>query len=126
MIWLLQEAGPAFKGDVVHDELAAHRDDSRSGRAFRIAVNLPRQGLDFDDFEVELKKDADLAVWAADSRQVKRAWANSKSSPEIMPDDFDDLPESLSGFAMSEDGVALASPRRSSDAAAQHPKSLRA
>lgn len=69
--WLITEAGPEYQGKP--------RDHSRSGRAFRLASRLKRQGKDFSDFEAELAKDAELAEWAKDARQVQRAWDRTDS-----------------------------------------------
>ncbi|WP_406736750.1 DUF5906 domain-containing protein [Thioclava sp. GXIMD4215] len=89
--WLITDAGPRFKGE----ELAtAPKDDSRSGRAFRIAGECRRAGLDLDAFKAELAKDPHLAKWAKDARQVQRAWdRNAGEDLSTVTDDFDDLPE---------------------------------
>lgn len=109
LLWLIQEAGPAFKGKAGGDtdNIGKGKDESRSGRAFGVAVDCRRAGMDFEEFREELRKDPDLDEWSKDARQVKRAWANSlpADTTEI---DFEDLGEDLMGFPMTEDGVARA------------------
>jgi putative DNA primase/helicase len=65
-----------------------------------------------DAFKAELARDAVLAEWAKDARQVKRAWDNNAthdvSAGMFVFDDMDDLPENIQGFPMTEDGVARA------------------
>ena len=91
--WLIADAGPRFKGE---EQATAPKDDSRSGRAFRIAGECRRAGLDLDAFKAELAKAPDLAAWAKDARQVKRAWdrnAGEDLSTVLSDmDDFDDDP----------------------------------
>lgn len=92
--WLIEDAGPRFKGDM---PATAPKDDSRSGRAFRISGECRRAGLRLDAFKAELAKDPDLAEWAKDARQVQRAW--DRTAGEDLStvlgemDDLDDLPE---------------------------------
>ncbi|MDO5758361.1 MAG: DUF5906 domain-containing protein [Rhodobacterales bacterium] len=87
--WLITDAGPRFKGD---EPATAPKDESRSGRAFRIAGECRRAGLDLDAFKAELAKDPALAKWAKDARQVQRAWDHNASEDlQILLDDFDDL-----------------------------------
>ena len=89
--WLIADAGPRFKGDA---PATAPKDESRSGRAFRIAGECRRAGLDLDAFKAELVKDAALADWAKDSRQVQRAWdRNAGEDLSSVLDEMDDLPE---------------------------------
>lgn len=104
LTWLIEDAGPRFKGDAPK---SAPKDESRSGRAFRVAGECRRAGMDLDGFRAELSKDSDLAEWAKDARQVQRAWANT-GGLEVESSDFDDLPEDINGFPMTEDGVARA------------------
>ncbi|WP_147273300.1 DUF5906 domain-containing protein [Paracoccus lutimaris] len=91
--WLITDAGPRFKGDA---PATAPKDESRSGRAFRIAGECRRAGLDLDAFKAELAKDPTLAKWAKDARQVQRAWdrnAGEDLSTVLSDmDDFDDDP----------------------------------
>ncbi|WP_295043294.1 hypothetical protein [uncultured Paracoccus sp.] len=104
LTWLIEDAGPRVKGDAPK---AAPKDESRSGRAFRIAGDCRRASMDLDGFWAELAKDPDLAAWANDARQVQRAWSNA-GGLEVDLSDFDDLPEDINGFPMTEDGVACA------------------
>lgn len=88
--WLIEDAGPRFKGDA---PATAPKDDSRSGRAFRIAGECRRAGLGLDGFRAELAKDPDLAAWAKDARQVQRAWDRTAGEDlSTLLDDMDDLP----------------------------------
>lgn len=107
--WLITDAGPRFKDD---EPATAPKDESRSGRAFRLAGECRRAGLDLDAFKAELAKDPDLADWAKDSRQVKRAWdrtaAHDVAADLAEFDDLETLPEEIGGFPMTEDGVARA------------------
>lgn len=108
LLWLIQTAGPAFKAQSGSDsETVKDRDESRSGRAFRLAGECHRQGLSLDGFRAELQKDPDLAEWAKDARQLKRAWENSRPA-DTTDSDFDDHGAEIMGFPMSEDGVARA------------------
>lgn len=89
--WLITDAGPRFKGE---EPATAPKDDSRSGRAFRIAGECRRAGLDLDAFKAELAKDPTLAKWAKDARQVQRAWdRNAGEDLSTLLDEFDDLPD---------------------------------
>lgn len=101
--WLIEDAGPRFKGVAV----AAPKDESRSGRAFRLAGECKRAGQTFAAFSDACKADADLAEWAKDERQLRRTWDNRGGPVEVSADDFDDLPD-IDGFPMTEDGVARA------------------
>lgn len=88
--WLIEDAGPRFKGDA---PATAPKDDSRSGRAFRVAGECRRAGLGLDGFRAELAKDAALAEWAKDARQVQRAWDRTAAEDlSTLLDDMDDLP----------------------------------
>ena len=114
LLWLIEEAGPAFKGHTQGKTPEAKgRDDSRSGRAFKIAGECRRQGLDIDGFRAELRKDPDLAEWAKDDRQVRRAWDNTLPQHDHA-EDCDEVPDddisgvNILGFPMTEDGVARA------------------
>jgi putative DNA primase/helicase len=116
LLWLIEDAGPAFKtvkgGEA--SETGKGKDESRSGRAFAVAGDCRRAGMDFDDFRAELRKDPDLAEWSKDGRQVKRAWDNSLAA-DTTEMDFEDLGEDLMGFPMTEDGVARAFTEANSD-----------
>lgn len=89
--WLITDAGPRFKGDA---PATAPKDESRSGRAFRLAGECRRAGLGLDDFRAELAKDPDLAAWAQDARQVQRAWDRTAGEDlSTVLDDMEDLPD---------------------------------
>lgn len=89
--WLIIDAGPRFKGE---ETATAPKDDSRSGRAFCLAGECRRAGMDLDAFKAELAKDPALAKWAKDARQVQRAWdRNAGEDLSTLLDDFDDLPD---------------------------------
>lgn len=68
---IIQSIGPRLV------EASNHLDNSRSGRAFRLAQEGQRRGKTIDWFREELAKDAELADWARDGRQVDRAWHNA-------------------------------------------------
>lgn len=88
--WLITDAGPRFKGDA---PATALKDESRSGRAFRISGECRRAGMKFDGFQAELAKDPDLAAWAQDARQVQRAWDRTAGEDlSTVLDEMDDLP----------------------------------
>ncbi|MFN7004536.1 MAG: phage/plasmid primase, P4 family [Roseinatronobacter sp.] len=109
LTWLIEDAGPRFKGAAV--AASAIKDESRSGRAFRVAGECKRAGMSRDQFRDHLLNDADLADWASDARQVDRAWARAGGGINIDESDFEDLPElvdTINGFPMTEDGVARA------------------
>lgn len=109
LLWLIQEAGPAFKGGKgeAGNSDGKGRDESRSGRAFKLAGECRRAGEDLAGFRAALGKDPDLAHWARDDRQVKRAWDRTRGT-DTTEIDFEDQGVDLMGFAMTEDGVARA------------------
>lgn len=89
--WLISDAGPRFLGNT---PATAPKDESRSGRAFRLAGECRRAGLDLDAFKAELAKDPTLAKWAKDARQVQRAWdRNAGEDLSTLLDELDDLLE---------------------------------
>lgn len=112
--WIIEEAGPRFKGVDPSAAALRERDESRSGDAFRLAVQCHREGLAREDWEKALASDPDLAEWARDPRQLNRAWERASAYRVQWEDLFEDLPEldlpeeTLDGFPVSEDGVALA------------------
>ena len=72
-------------------------DESRSGKAFRLAYGIRRKGGSRDDFEAALDQDADLSEWGKNTRNVERAW-NGKS----------DGLGSIEGLNLNQDGLARA------------------
>lgn len=70
----------------------ARRDLSR--QALNLAKEYAQSGKSRDDWTAALKADPDLAGWANDERLAKRAWAKAS--------------QTLDGYALTEDGVALA------------------
>jgi hypothetical protein len=83
LLWLIREAGPAFASTGTIKPAATvtkARDTSRSGLAFGLARRMKREGKTFEDYEAALADDPELADWADDERQVKRAWDNA---PEL-------------------------------------------
>ncbi|WP_408592302.1 phage/plasmid primase, P4 family [Paracoccus marcusii] len=108
LLWLIQDAGPTFKGSGgSNGDVTKAKDESRSGRAFSVARDCRRAGMDFDEFRAELLKDPDLTEWSKDARQVKRAWTNSQAA-DTTESDFEDVADDVMGFPMTEDGVARA------------------
>lgn len=115
LLWLIQDAGPAFKrAGNTDSDTGNGKDESRSGRAFAVARDCRRAGMDYEVFRAELSKDPDLAEWSKDARQVNRAWANSLSA-DTTETNFEDLGEDLMGFPMTEDGVARAFTQTNAD-----------
>lgn len=82
--WFVDEAGPAFKGTPESDPI------DRSAVAYGIAAKVRREGGGRAEFEEALAEDPRLADWAADARQVKRAWERAPDPLSVF--DFDDLP----------------------------------
>lgn len=107
LLWLIEEAGPAFKVGKGKADAEKGRDESRSGRAFKVAGDCRRAGMDLAAYRAELAKHPDLAEWAKDARQVKRAWDRTRAT-DTTEIDFEDMGVDLMGFAMTEDGVARA------------------
>lgn len=89
--WLITDAGPRFKGDAPE---SSTKDDSRSGRAFRLAGECRRAGVGFDYYKAEIAKDPALAEWAKDARQVQRAWdRNAGEDLSTVLCEMEDLPD---------------------------------
>ncbi|MTH35761.1 hypothetical protein GL279_14235 [Paracoccus limosus] len=100
--WLIQNAGPRFKGDAPSPVIAA-KDESRSGRAFRLAGQCKRAGESFEQFAAACHSDAALTEWAKDDRQLRRAWERARDLPAVDLADFDDLPGAIvTDFAVDE------------------------
>lgn len=58
----------------------------------QVAAKTKRAGMTLDDYRAELAKVPDLAEWAKDGRQVKRAWERCTAGHLFDESDFDDLP----------------------------------
>jgi hypothetical protein len=69
-------------GGSTGERLRADRDESRSGRAYRLALAMHHDGEDFDAYRDALDADDDLAAWAQDERQVARTWARAGAEVE--------------------------------------------
>ena len=96
LVWLLQEAGPAF----VKPKTASHsngRDQSRSAIAFARGVALRREGKTFQQMCDLLRTDPETSAWVADKgdaaggRELQRIWDRA----------------TLIEFGLTEDRVAL-------------------
>jgi hypothetical protein len=80
--WIIDDAGPAFKGNG-HDDNGA-RDGSRSGAAFALAGRMKRAGRTFEQFNEAVHADPETAEWASDKgdryngREIRRAWERVK------------------------------------------------
>jgi predicted P-loop ATPase len=72
LLRIIERDGPTFARGK-SDQTSA-RDDSRSGKAFRLAISIKALGGSLDDFAASLSEDTELAAWAEDDRQVERAW----------------------------------------------------
>ncbi|MGH9176824.1 MAG: phage/plasmid primase, P4 family, partial [Vicinamibacterales bacterium] len=117
LLWLLEEHGPAF-AMAGGDGASTSRDESRSGHAHRLALDLHRDGRTFEDFEQALADDIQrigLAAWSRDGRQVDRTWRRAGEGIEHQRaelagrfDVLEPLPASaddLKPFARDEAGV---------------------
>lgn len=89
LLWLIQDAGPKFKANATGEA----KDDSRSGRAMQLAAKTKRDGMALEDYRAALARETDLAEWAKDDRQVRRAWERCTAGLVIDESDFEDLPE---------------------------------
>ncbi len=105
LLWLIQEAGPAFSGAEWKPKAGtkwASGDGSRSAQAFKIACDVKRGGGDLNAFVAALKADPRAAEWlvekgqASGGRELRRTWNRAGAD-----DDADDI-------ELTEDGVALA------------------
>ena len=55
LLWLINTAGPEFLEG--NNELSTPRDNSRSGKAFRLAIRMHHEGGDIDDFRKAIDRD---------------------------------------------------------------------
>lgn len=72
LLQLVERDGPAFARKAIHPQRT--RDDSRSGRGFRLAIAIKSRGGSRADYVEAIAEDAELSDWADDERQVDRAW----------------------------------------------------
>lgn len=98
LLRLIREIGPRFMSPASAPTSKPGRDNSRSGRALALAGRIRRRGGTLDDFRDALTGGPELSGWAADERQVARTW--QKAGGDAVSD--------MEGFALNEDGVALA------------------
>jgi hypothetical protein len=107
LLWIIEVAGPALSASSSsarangHDrsaggERARSRDQSRSGDAFHVACAMKRAGKSFEDYRAAMQSGdvtdlgvelantiADLVEWAADERQLERAWENAEDDDDL-------------------------------------------
>lgn len=97
LLWLIQEAGPAFaqkpEGKPRTSTGASRQkprgggDGSRSGTAYGIACEVKRDGGTYQDFLAACGADRRTAAWLAEKgladgeREAKRTWDNAKVTP---------------------------------------------
>ena len=77
LVWLIDEHAPATfppSPRAATGERTSGRDNTRSGRAFHLALRLRRENGTKQQFIEVLQADPELAEWARDARQVQRAW----------------------------------------------------
>jgi putative DNA primase/helicase len=114
LLWLINEAGPAFVGNG-HDHTSSPgpKDNSRSAKAFRKGRKLKRAGATFEEMVAALHADPEIADWAREKgeeneqREFHRIWDAGERPPQAPPqdDDWEDFEtESPVG---SEDYLAL-------------------
>jgi hypothetical protein len=98
--WLIDEAGPAFKGNGIDDagtDTKHRRDDSRSGDALGLARRVYRAGMSFEEFDQAVRTNPATAEWARtkgserNNRQILRAWAKIIATPDDAAVSLDDF-----------------------------------
>src|SRR6266851_731812 len=77
LLRLIEVTGPQFAGG----KRAGKKDDSRSGRAFHIALRIRGTGGSKGKFVAKLYEDSELAEWADEDspRNVDRCWENTEA-----------------------------------------------
>jgi putative DNA primase/helicase len=132
LLWLIREAGPAF---IAGTEAGGNpNDSSRSGHAYRLALDLQREGRTFDDFKRACAEDSEgvgLARYAQERRngrrlKIERDWERAGKEAEQERANvvtlFPELPplpasaDDLKAFARDEAGVIDAFESRFRDA----------
>lgn len=77
LVWLTQAAARQFPGKSREQR---SRDNSRSAKAFRIAMAMRKRGRTFAEYEKDLSRHRELAGWYAEKgvlankRELRRAW----------------------------------------------------
>ena len=69
--WLVEEAGPRFVGERREEGERARR--IASAVAFRLGIELRRQGKTFEEMVEALRADPETAEWAEEKRRAQRA-----------------------------------------------------
>jgi hypothetical protein len=88
LLWLLHEAGPAFKSEDGPEAGYGPRDESRSAAAFRLGMAAFRQGKTYEEFREAVKADPETAEWYSekgqlrDKRELKRIWQKAQDSDD--------------------------------------------
>lgn len=104
LLWLIQQAGPAFAGKSVATggkPRQSSGDGSRSGRAYGIAAKVHRAGGSYADFKTALQSDPSVAGWLQEKglpngeREARRTWERAEKA--VVED-----------VLLTEHGVALA------------------
>jgi len=98
LLWLITEAGPAFKGEA-DNEATGGRDESGSGHAHRFLKDRALLGDDKAKATAALlADDGPAGEWAnrTDKRQLTRAWNSAKAAADAMrptdcADEFDEF-----------------------------------
>jgi putative DNA primase/helicase len=122
LLWVINEAGPAFVGNgkdhtsSLDDRLpnGGPRDKSRSGKAFRKGRALKAAGCSYQQMCDALRTDPETADWVRenDERQLRRIWENcdnAKRQPPPSEDEWEDFeaPQDIQPPDGSEDYLAL-------------------
>jgi hypothetical protein len=85
IIWLIQNAGPAFASNDASKRTARSADSSRSAVAFRKGTTLRAAGRSYEEMVEALRSDPETAEWcrekgdAKGGRELRRIW--EKASP---------------------------------------------
>lgn len=117
LMWLLEDHGPAF--EAAGGDGSTSGDNSRSGRAYRLALSMQREAATFEEFRQACASDSALAAYAKERRgrqlKIQRDW--NRAGKEIEQERanvvnlFEELPplpasaDDLKTFARDEAGV---------------------
>ncbi|MBB3899963.1 phage/plasmid primase, P4 family [Roseococcus suduntuyensis] len=124
--WIITEAGPATfrapeaKPDFgfAFDDGGSGGDQSRSGKAMRVAARIKGAGGTYEQFVEALDKKPETAAWKAEKglpnggREMRRTWDNCRAKPR----DADGAGDGGDDMELTEDGVALAFTEKFHDA----------